>query len=134
MLDNLSYRLDNRFVNAGHMKKKLLKKKMQFYVKTVWKRKRESFSSEEELREYIRLCSLRAIDNAWVEQVDYLQQLQYVVSGLATAQRNPVFEYHREAYDSFVRMENTIKKDIVRNIFLGQSSYGRAGEMQILFP
>ena len=134
VLDNLSYRLDNRFVNAGHMKKKLLKKKMQFYVKTVWKRKRESFSSEEELREYIRLCSLRAIDNAWVEQVDYLQQLQYVVSGLATAQRNPVFEYHREAYDSFVRMENTIKKDIVRNIFLGQSSYGRAGEMQILFP
>ena len=116
------------------MKKKLLKKKMQLYVKTVWRRKRESFSSEEELREYVRLCSLRAIDNAWVEQVDYLQQLQYVVSGLATAQRNPVFEYHREAYDSFIRMENVIKKDIVRNIFLGQNSYGRAGEMQILFP
>ena len=134
VLDNLSYRLDNRFANAGHMKKKLLKKKMQLYVKTVWRRKRESFSSEEELREYVRLCSLRAIDNAWVEQVDYLQQLQYVVSGLATAQRNPVFEYHREAYDSFIRMENVIKKDIVRNIFLGQNSYGRAGEMQILFP
>lgn len=134
MLDNLSYRLDNRFVNAGHMKKKLLKKKIQSYVRAVWRRKTESFSSKEELREYIRLCSLRAIDNAWVEQVDYLQQLQYVVSGLATAQRNPVFEYHREAYDSFIRMENVIKKDIVRNIFLGQMSYGGAGEMQILFP
>lgn len=134
MLDNLSYRLDNRFSNARHMKKKMLKKKIRFYVETVWKRKTELFSSEEELREYIRLCSLRAIDNAWVEQVDYLQQLQYVVSGLAAAQRNPVFEYHREAYDSFIRMENVIKKDIVRNVFLGQKSYGKAGEMQVLFP
>lgn len=134
MLDNLSYRLDNRFSNARHMKKKMLKKKIWFYVETVWKRKTELFSSEEELREYIRLCSLQAIDNAWVEQVDYLQQLQYVVSGLATAQRNPVFEYHREAYDSFIRMEKVIKKDIVRNVFLGQKSYGKAGEMQVLFP
>lgn len=134
VLDNLSYRLDNRFVNAGHEKKKLLKKKMQSYVAVVWRRKVESFSSEEELSEYIRLCSLRAIDDAWVEQVDYLQQLQYVVSGFATAQRNPVFEYHREAYDSFICMENVIKKDIVRNIFLGQKLYSKEGEIQIIFP
>lgn len=134
VLDNFSYRLDNRFVNGGYERKKLLKKKIQSYVTVVWRRKVESFSSEEELSEYIRLCSLRAIDDAWVEQVDYLQQLQYVVSGLATAQRNPVFEYHREAYNSFIRMENVIKKDIVRNIFLGQKSYGEEGEMQILFP
>ena len=84
--------------------------------------------------EYIRLCCLRAFDDAWVEQVDYLQQLQFVVSGRSTAQRNPVFEYQEEAYDSFLLMEKTIKREIVRNIFLGQKEYSKTGEMQVLFP
>ena len=66
--------------------------------------------------------------------MDYLQQLQYVVGGRSTAQRNPVFEYHEEAYKSFLLMEKTIKREIVRNIFLGQREYGKAGEIQVLFP
>ena len=134
VLNNISYNLDDRFMHIMHVKKKDLERVLQAYVNTVWKNKMRSFSSEEELKEYIRLCSLNAIDNAWVEQVDYLQQLQYVVSGRATAQRNPVFEYHGEAYDSFLRMENTIKKEIVRNIFLGEKAYDKTGRMYVLFP
>lgn len=134
VLNNISYNLDDRFLHIDRIKKKSLKKALRSYINIVWKNKVSSFSSEEELKEYIRLCSLRAIDDAWVEQVDYLQQLQYVVSGRATAQRNPVFEYHVEAYDSFLRMEKTIKKDIARNIFLGEKAYNKTGEMYVLFP
>ena len=85
-------------------------------------------------RENIRLGTLKAIDDAWLELEDYLHKLQYVVSGRATAQRNPVFEYHREAYDSFLRMERTIKREIVRNIFLGEKAYGKTGDLYVLFP
>lgn len=138
LLDNISHNLDNKFLNIDHIKKKAMKKVLErallSYVDTAWKSKVKLFSSEDELKEYIRLCSLKAIDDAWVEQVDYLQQLQYVVSGRATAQRNPVFEYHGEAYNSFKRMKKTIKKDIVRNIFLGEKNYGKTGEMYVLFP
>ena len=134
VLDNISYSLDRRFVNVGRIQKKSLKKALLSYVDTVWRRKIKTFASEEELKEYIRLCSLHAIDDAWVEQVDYLQQLQYVVGGRASAQRNPVFEYHEEAYEAFQRMEMTIKKEIVRNIFLGDKKYNGAGEMYVLFP
>lgn len=138
VLNNITYNLDNRFLNIDSINKRALKRVLQramfSYVARVWMNKMQSFSSEEELKEYIRLCSLRAIDDAWVEQVDYLQQLQYVVSGWATAQRNPVFEYHGEAYDSFLHMENTIKKEIVRNIFLGEKAYNKTGGMYILFP
>ena len=80
------------------------------------------------------MCALHAMEVAWVEQVDYLQQLQYVVSGRSSAQRNPVFEYHMEAYDSFLRMERTIQNEIVRNIFLGEAAYSKTGEMYVLFP
>ncbi len=134
VLDNISYNLDDRFLYINGIKKKSLEKALVSYVNAVWKKKIKTFSSDSELKEYIRLCTLKAIDNAWIEQVDYLQQLQYVVSGRTSAQRNPVFEYHSEAYDSFLRMENTIKKDIVRNIFLGEKEYSKTGEMYVLFP
>ena len=134
LLNNITYRLDNRFMSLSRVKKKALRRVLTTYMGTIWKKKQQSFSSPEELKEYIRLCALQAIDDAWVEQADYLQQLQYVVSGRATAQRNPVFEYHGEAYDSFLRMEDTIKKEIVRYIFLGEKVYGKNGEMYILFP
>lgn len=138
VLNNISYNLNKRFLNIGQVKKrdrkKVLRRALLSYVAAVWKNKVKSFSSEEELKEYIRLCCLRAIDDAWVEQVDYLQQLQYVVGGRSTAQRNPVFEYHEEAYDSFLLMEKSIKKEIVRNIFLGQREYSKTGDMQVLFP
>lgn len=134
VLNNLSYSLDNRSLHTKRLKKKRIKKMLLACVDTVWKEKDASFASKEERSEYIRLCTLQAFDAAWVEQVDYLQQLQYVVSGWATAQRNPVFEYHGEAYDAFVCMEDTIKKEIVRNVFLGKKMYSKEGKMYVLFP
>lgn len=141
VLKNICYELDGRFwkIESRPNKtpretKKAIQRALLAYVDSAWKKKRESFSSEDECREYIRLCCLRAIDDAWVEQVDYLQQLQYVVSGRSTAQRNPVFEYHTEAYASFQQMQKTIRQEIMRNIFLGEKEYTAAGVMRILFP
>ena len=134
VLNHISYNLDGRFLKLGQVKRKALERALISYINSVWKKKKRSFSSAKELKEYIRLCALHAMDDAWVEQVDYLQQLQYVVSGRSSAQRNPVFEYHMEAYDSFLRMERTIQNEIVRNIFLGEAAYSKTGEMYVLFP
>ena len=32
--------------------------------------------------EFVRMITLKAIDEAWIEQVDYLQQLRIAISGL----------------------------------------------------
>ena len=138
VLNHISYDLDDRFWKIGCTKKRGLRRTLSraliSYMTTAWEGKMRSFSSESEFKEYIRLCCLHAIDDAWVEQVDYLQQLQFVVGGRSMAQRNPVFEYHEEAYKSFLRMEQTIKQEIVRNIFLGEKEYGKKGEMRVQFP
>lgn len=134
ILNNICYNLDNRFSNLDCIERKSLERDLLSFVDAVWENKAKSFSSKDELGEYVRQCCLRVIDDAWVEQVDYLQQLQYVVSGWSTAQRNPVFEYHEEAYKSFLRMEKIIKREIVRNIFLGRQEYGWAGKLRVMFP
>ena len=85
-------------------------------------------------KEYCRLCTLRALDDGWVEEVDYLQQLRAAISGRSSAQRNLLFEYQREARISFEDMEKSIKKAMIRNILLGEVSFGKDNEMIILYP
>ncbi len=43
------------------------------------------------------MAILKAIDENWVEQVDYLQQLRAALSGHAS-QKNPLVEFFQEAY------------------------------------
>lgn len=133
-LDHISYNLDEELLNMGRLTKRSVKKSLRKYISIVWETKKSSFESDEELHEYIRLCALNALDNAWVEQVDYLQQLQFIVGGRSSAQLNPVFEYNREAYNAFKSMEKTIKKNITRNFFLGEKEYTSKGEMYVIFP
>ena len=98
-----------------------------------------AFSDKKELlgnrfSEYCRLCTLKALDDGWIEEVDYLQQLQAAISGRSTAQRNLLYEYQREARLSFRDMEKSIKKAMIRNILLGEVSFGKDNEMIILYP
>lgn len=134
MLDNISYNVEQNFIVTGKTSRRKFKKALLNTVNQAWDNKQCEFASCEELDEYIRLCALHALDETWVEQVDYLQQLQYAVTSRSMAQRNPVFEYQKEAYDSFIKMEEVIKTEIVRNVFLGEKAFTEEGKMQIIFP
>lgn len=59
-----------------------------------------------------RRAILSVIDEAWVEQVDYLQQLMAAVSGRKFAQRNMVEEYQTEAYKAYLHMIEMIQTQI----------------------
>ena len=66
--------------------------------------------------------------------MDYLQQLQAAVTGRSTAQRNPVYEYQKEALISYGDMKETIMKNIVRNVLLSRVQIDTTGKLQILLP
>lgn len=135
ILDNLTYRLDGRSdVMKGKQYKRWMKAYLLGIVKNGLIKQTRILGSREKMQEFMRIAALKAIDQAWVEQVDYLQQLQAAVSGRASAQRNLVFEYQKEGLESFRKMERTIRKDIVRNILLGSASLDEEGKIQIVFP
>lgn len=127
VLDNLSYRLQEMDESAKNQKEYLIQ-----YSKMAFNNKKKSLGDR--FSEYCRLCTLRALDDGWVEEVDYLQQLQAAISGRSSAQRNLLFEYQREARISFEDMEKSIKKAMIRNILLGEVSFGKDNEMIILYP
>lgn len=127
VLDNLSYRLQEMDESTKNQKDYLIQ-----YSKMTFNNKKKSLGDR--FSEYCRLCTLRALDDGWVEEVDYLQQLQAAISGRSSAQRNLLFEYQREARISFEDMEKSIKKAMIRNILLGEVSFGKDNEMIILYP
>ncbi len=127
ILDNLSYRLKELSISSTN-KKEYLKQ----YADMAFKDKKQVLGNR--FSEYCRLCTLKALDDGWIEEVDYLQQLQAAISGRSTAQRNLLYEYQREARLSFRDMEKSIKMAMIRNILLGEVSFGKDNEMIILYP
>ena len=127
VLDNLSYRLQEMDESTKNQKDYLIQ-----YSKMAFNTKKKSIGDC--FSEYCRLCTLKALDDGWIEEVDYLQQLQAAISGRSSAQRNLLFEYQREARISFEDMEKSIKKAMIRNILLGEVSFGKDNEMIILYP
>lgn len=127
VLDNLSYRLQEMDESTKNQKDYLIQ-----YSKMAFNTKKKSLGDR--FSEYCRLCTLKALDDGWIEEVDYLQQLQAAISGRSSAQRNLLFEYQREARISFEDMEKSIKKAMIRNILLGEVSFGKDNKMIILYP
>lgn len=84
--------------------------------------------------QFLRLSLLKAIDDNWVEQVDYLQQLSMAIGGQSASQKNPIVEYYQEAYAGFETMKEQIRADMVRNLLMGLVEVTPKGEIVTHFP
>ncbi len=134
ILDNISYRLDEEMKGLSLDDKEAIESCLLGKVRQGMGNQEERLGDRKGMNEFIRVSILNAIDNAWVEQVDYLQQLQSAVSGRASAQRNLVFEYQQEALESFQKMERTILRNAIRNILLSDVYIDASEKLHIVFP
>ena len=134
ILDNISYQLEDKLNEKTLKSRKLLFKYLMGIVRRGLVEQEKKLGSEEKMLDFMRIATLQAIDDAWVEQVDYLQQLQVAVTGRTSAQRNPVYEYQKDALESFRKMEKAIQKNIVRNILLSNVYVDADEKLQILLP
>ncbi|PEG96979.1 accessory Sec system translocase SecA2 [Lactobacillus sp. UMNPBX9] len=133
IFDNLSYTYNGVPSDFPIDQLEEVRKLLHNIVKQSLEKKREDLDSVDEVIRFYRLSVLKAIDTGWIEEVDNLQQLRTVVSNRATAQRNPVFEYHKEAERSFKRMQKFVNRLIVRNIMLSVIEVGEDGKKDIYF-
>jgi preprotein translocase subunit SecA len=64
------------------------------------------------MRQAERVIMLRSIDNRWIHHLTALDQLREGIGLRAFAQRNPLVEYKREAFDAFDELMATIQADV----------------------
>lgn len=96
--------------------------------------KKELLNQHDLYEQFLRLSLLKAIDDNWVEQVDYLQQLSMAIGGQSASQKNPIVEYYQEAYAGFEAMKEQIRADMVRNLLMELVEVTPKGEIVTHFP
>ena len=96
--------------------------------------KKAYLKSDKLFTHFQRVSVLKAIDENWVEQVDYLQQLKTALSGQHFSMKNPLVEYYQEAYDGFEYMKERIKQQIVKNLLMSELALNPKGEVIMYFP
>ncbi|MBK0084509.1 preprotein translocase subunit SecA [Lactococcus sp. S64] len=92
------------------------------------------FKDPIQLRYFKKIVILRAIDKAWIDQLDYLQQLKTMVNGRSMAQHKPLNEFGREARRRFFEMEQEIYMELFRGIALSELKMKEDGSIDIEFP
>ncbi|MBF0805609.1 MULTISPECIES: accessory Sec system translocase SecA2 [unclassified Streptococcus] len=95
--------------------------------------KSQQLETEKKMEEFLRLAVLRAIDEAWIEQVDTLQQLKNFVPMRQLAQRDSTAEYFRESLESYNQMTHRIKESIVRHVMLSSVESDKEAGYTIYF-
>lgn len=129
---NFSNKKIEKFINFKS--KKEISEKLIHIIYDECTKVRSIFKNKQEEEDFIRVSILKAIDEHWVEQIDSLSILSTVVSGRTYAQKNPVYEYAREAYESYNEMRYRIKESIIRNIAKSHIERNGNGELTIYFP
>ena len=129
---NFSNKKIEKFINFKS--KKEISEKLVRIIYDECTKVRRIFKNKQEEEDFIRVSILKAIDEHWVDQIDSLSILSTVVSGRTYAQKNPIYEYAREAYESYNEMRYRIKESIIRNIAKSHIERNENGELTIYFP
>ena len=80
--------------------------------------KREEQFTSPVMREIERVVTLRVVDEFWMDHIDAMDDLRQGIRLRAYAQTDPVIEYKREGFDMFEALNDAIKEEIVRRVFL----------------
>jgi len=134
ILDNISYSLDERLQRINLEDDVAVENYLLGRVRAGLAIQHRKINDNERYEQFVREATLNAIDEAWVELIDYLEQLKSAVSGRASAQRNVVFEYQNEAFDSYNETEKIVKRNIIRNIMLSTVSVTKNDKLSIIYP
>ncbi|WP_429971616.1 accessory Sec system translocase SecA2 [Fructilactobacillus sp. Tb1] len=95
------------------------KRQKQFLIRIMreqFKRAEKQLFDRDQRLYFEKLCILRAIDQSWIDQVDQLEVLKKVTKTRSIAQLNPVFEFQKEALETYQTMKDQIAFGVVRNL------------------
>ena len=134
IVTNISFHVKEIPDNLDLSNKKQVRSFIRYVVNRELSEKKELLEKHDLYEQYLRLSLLKAIDDNWVEQVDYLQQLSMAIGGQSAAQKNPIVEYYQEAYAGFETMKEQIRADMVRNLLMGLVEVTPKGEIVTHFP
>ena len=134
ILDHFSYHAERIPYDFDIYSPEKIAELLQDIAEQELQAKKAYLKSDKLFTHFQRVSVLKAIDENWVEQVDYLQQLKAALSGQHFSMKNPLVEYYQEAYDGFEYMKERMKQQIVKNLLMSELALNPKGEVIMYFP
>ncbi|MBZ2020084.1 accessory Sec system translocase SecA2 [Streptococcus sanguinis] len=134
ILDHFSYHAERIPYDFDIYSPEKIAELLQDIAEQELQAKKAYLKSDKLFTHFQRVSVLKAIDENWVEQVDYLQQLKTALSGQHFSMKNPLVEYYQEAYDGFEYMKERMKQQIVKNLLMSELALNPRGEVIMYFP
>lgn len=134
ILDHFSYHAERIPYDFDIYSPEKIAELLQDIAEQELQAKKAYLKSDKLFTHFQRVSVLKAIDENWVEQVDYLQQLKTALSCQHFSMKNPLVEYYQEAYDGFEYMKERMKQQIVKNLLMSELALNPKGEVIMYFP
>lgn len=134
ILDHFSYHAERIPYDFDIYSPEKIAELLQDIAEQELQAKKAYLKSDKLFTHFQRVSVLKAIDENWVEQVDYLQQLKTALRGQHFSMKNPLVEYYQEAYDGFKYMKERMKQQIVKNLLMSELALNPKGEVIMYFP
>ncbi len=106
-------------IEENEIKIDQLKEMIVQNAKDVYQKKEEEFGAPM-LRYLEKVIMLQSIDFHWKDHLLAIDQLKEGIGLRGYAQKDPLIEYQKEAYQMFLEMLDRIKKDTVEKLFAVQ--------------
>jgi preprotein translocase subunit SecA len=69
------------------------------------------------MRQFERMVTLQVVDTLWMAHIDDMDEMRSGISLRATAQKDPLVEFKREAYGAFEDFKTSLQAHIVEHLF-----------------
>lgn len=129
---------DLKFPDVANMKPRQLRRELKPFLRHLMDQQlavqHDQLPAKDQFDYFQKISLLKALDTAWIEQVDTLQQLRSTATSRASAQHDPVYEYQKDAREAFTRMTGDFAKRAVKNLMLSMINANPSGTVDIRFP
>ena len=122
----LAQMMEPVYVARGSLGSDLIGKHTEEVTETVYNMAKATYEAKEKaygeklMRELERVVMLRVVDEYWMDHIDAMDDLKQGIGLRAYGQHDPVVAYKNEGYEMFQAMNQAIKEETIRRMFLVQ--------------
>lgn len=132
-LVNAKFTYDKVNVPDGLNSARKVKKYLHELSDAIINKKRKILVNDKQLNQFYHQVVLATIDNCWIDQVDYMNNLRIYTSQWQFSGRSPDYIYEKEAYEEYLRMKERIKSNVVRSVLLSPIYVNDKGQLLVEF-
>ncbi|QLL73247.1 accessory Sec system translocase SecA2 [Lactobacillus crispatus] len=133
LLVNEHFTFDNVKIPDDLITHKEVKSFLTNLSHSIIDKKKKVLINDQQLNQFYHQIFLTVLDNDWIDQVDYMNNLRIYTSQWQFSGRSSDYVYEKEAYASFSREKKKARRDIINSLLLSPIYLNSKGQLIVEF-